>query len=192
MATINKRVFVIHGWDGYPNEGWFPWLKKELEQKDFKVQIPSMPEPAEPKIEAWVLHLSKIVGEVDENTFFVGHSIGCQTILRYLESLPADKKIGGAIFIAGWFTLMNLKTDEEKEIAQPWLETPIDFEKVKQHTEKFFAVFSDNDEVVPINNKDLFEQRLGAKTAVEHSKGHFSGSDGVKELPSVLDAVISL
>lgn len=151
-----------------------------------------MPEPAEPKIEAWVSRLSGIVGEVDENTFFVGHSIGCQTILRYLESLPAGKKVGGVIFVAGWFKLMNLKTDEEKEIAQPWLETPIDFEKVKQHTEKFFAVFSDDDEVVPINNKDLFEQRLGAKTAVEHNKGHFSESDGVKELPSVLEAIISL
>ena len=81
---------------------------------------------------------------------------------------------------------------KKKKLPRLWLETPIDFEKVKQHTEKFFAVFSDNDEVVPINNKDLFEQRLGAKTAVEHSKGHFSGSDGVKELPSVLDAVISL
>lgn len=149
-----------------------------------------MPEPAEPNIEAWVSRLFEIVGEVDENTFFVGHSIGCQTILRYLESLPADKKAGGAIFVAGWFTLMNLKTDEEKEIAQPWLETPIDFKRVKQHTEKFFAVFSDDDEVVPINNKELFEQRLGAKTAIEHNKGHFSGSDGVEKMPSVLDAII--
>jgi len=189
---MSKRVFIIHGWDGYPDEGWFPWLKKELEQKNFQVQVPAMPEPAEPKIETWVSHLSKIVGEVDENTFFVGHSIGCQTIFRYLESLPADKKVGGAIFVAGWFTLMNLKTEEEKEIAQPWLEIPIDFEKVKQHTKKFFAVFSDNDEVVPQDNKKLFEERLGAKTAVEHGKGHFSGSDGVKKLPSVLEAILLL
>ena len=28
-----QRVFIIHGWDGYPEEGWFPWLKKELEAK---------------------------------------------------------------------------------------------------------------------------------------------------------------
>ena len=20
---MNKRVFIIHGWDGYPEEGWF-------------------------------------------------------------------------------------------------------------------------------------------------------------------------
>jgi len=188
---MNKRAFIIHGWDGYPDEGWFPWLKTELERNGFQVHVPAMPESAEPKIEAWISHLSKIVGEVDENTYFVGHSIGCQTILRYLESLPADKKVGGATFVAGWFTLMNLKTDEEKEIAKPWLETPIDFAKVKQHTKKFFAVFSDNDDVVPQENKKLFEERLDAKTAIEHGKGHFSGGDEVKELPVILEAILS-
>jgi len=30
---MQKRVFIIHGWDGYPEEGWFPWLKKKLKEK---------------------------------------------------------------------------------------------------------------------------------------------------------------
>ena len=80
---------------------------------------------------------------------------------------------------------------KEKEIAKPWLETPIDFDKVKQHTKKFFAVFSDDDDVVPQENKKLLEEWLGAKTAIEHGKGHFSGSDEVKELPVILDAILS-
>ncbi|MBI2017978.1 alpha/beta hydrolase [Candidatus Daviesbacteria bacterium] len=187
-----KRVFIIHGWDGYPDEGWFPWLKKELEQNGFLVRVPVMPEPAEPKIEAWVSHLASIVGNVDENTFFVGHSIGCQTILRYLETLPINQKAGGAVFVAGWFTLTDLETEEEKRIGKPWLKTPIDFEKVKLHIRKFFAVFSDNDEIVPLNNKEIFEQKLGAKVVIEHNKGHFSGDDGITELPVVLSSLIHL
>lgn len=132
------------------------------------------------------------MGQPDENTYFVGHSIGCQTILRYLESLPADKKVGGAVFVAGWFTLMNSETEEEKRIGKPWLETPIDMEKVKQHTRKFFAVFSDNDDVVPSNNKKLFEKTLNAETAVEHNKGHFSGDDKITKLPSVLKTLLKM
>lgn len=188
---MTKRVFIIHGWDGHPDDGWFPWLKRELERRGFQVYVPLMPNSAEPRIKAWVSRLSKVVGDADENTFFVGHSIGCQTILRYLENLPADKKVGGAIFVAGWFTLMNLETEEEKEIAKSWLEIPIDCKKVKQRTKNFLAIFSDNDNVVPSDNKKFFKQRLGAKITIEHGKGHFSGSDGVKKLPRVLEAVLS-
>lgn len=160
---MQKRIFIIHGWDGYPEEGWFPWLKQELEQKDFSVAVPAMPDAAEPNIEAWTSHLSRIVGNADENTFFIGHSIGCPAILRYLESLPADAKVGGAVFVAGWFTLTNVNSDEEKKIAKPWLETPIDFEKIKQHTKKFIALFSDNDPYVPLDNKNVFEINLEQK-----------------------------
>lgn len=189
---MQKRAFIIHGWDGYPEEGWFPWLKQELEQKDFSVVVPAMPDAAEPDIEAWTSHLSRVVGNTDENTFFVGHSIGCQAILRYLERLPADIRIGGVVFVAGWFTLTNVDSAEEKEIAKPWLETPIDFEKVKQHTKKFVAIFSDNDPYVPLDNKDVFEEKLGAKIIVEHDKNHFSGSTGTAELPIARDSLFTI
>lgn len=45
-----KRVFIIHGWEGYPEEGWFPWLKKELEEKSFAVQVLVMPDTDKPQI----------------------------------------------------------------------------------------------------------------------------------------------
>lgn len=189
---MQKRVFIIHGWDGYPEEGWFPWLKQEQEKKDFSVMVPAMPDAAEPNIEAWTSHLSHIVGNADENTFFIGHSIGCQAILRYLESLPADAKVGGAVFVAGWFTLTNVNSDEEKEVAKPWLETPIDFEKIKQHTEKFIAILSDNDPYVPLDNKNVFADKLGAKIIIEHDKKHFSGSTGTTELLVVLASIFEI
>ncbi len=185
-----KRFFIVHGWDGFPEEGWFPWLKKKLEAEAFTVIVPAMPHPEKPMIAEWVQYLSYIVEYVDEETFFVGHSIGCQTILRYLETLPARKKVGGIVFVAGWFTLNDLQTDEEKRIVKPWLETPIDFVKVKQHTSHFVAIFSDNDPVVPLENQALFEEKLGAKTLVLKGKGHFSGGDKVIELPDVLKFIL--
>lgn len=45
---MKKRVFLIHGWEGYPEEGWRPWLKKELEQRGFTVIVPAMPDTATP------------------------------------------------------------------------------------------------------------------------------------------------
>ena len=82
---MTKRVFIIHGWEGNPNEGWFPWLKENLEARGFDVHIPTMPNPDEPDMKDWINTLKDIVGPVDENTNFIGHSIGCNAILRFLE-----------------------------------------------------------------------------------------------------------
>jgi predicted alpha/beta hydrolase family esterase len=71
-------------------------------------------------------------------------------------------------------------------------ETPIDTEKVKQHVNQMIAIFSDDDDVVPLDNKEMFEQRLGAKTILEHGKGHFSGGDDITELPVALDSVLEI
>lgn len=188
---MDKKVFIIHGWSGNPEEGWFPWLKNELEKKGYRVEVPHMPNADEPNIERWVSYLKEIVIP-DENTYFIGHSIGCQTIIRYLESLDINIRIAGAVFVAGFFELTGLETDQERVIAKPWLETSIDTQKVKQRLNKIFALFSDNDKFVPLSNKSYFENRLGAETLVLHDMSHFSGSDGIKDLPIVLEQILKM
>ena len=91
-----KRVILIHGWGGFPDNHWFPWLKQELASRGFQVIVPEMPNNEEPEIEAWVAKLSEAIGEPDDDTYLIGHSIGCQTIMRFLEKI--DKRIGGASF----------------------------------------------------------------------------------------------
>lgn len=186
-----RRVFIVHGWGGHPQEGWFPWLKKELERRGFVAEILSMPNSENPKIEAWIPYLGKAIGKANENVFLVGHSIGCQTILRYLESLPDDKKVNGVVLAAGFFTLMNLK-ENEKETVRPWLETPIDTEKIKQHAKKFIAIFSDDDPYVPLENADIFREKLVAKIIIQHQMKHFSGDDGITQLPIALKSILEL
>src|SRR3989344_8692940 len=188
-----KRVFIIHGWEGFPEEGWFPWLKKELEAKGFMVQVPAMPNTAEPKIESWVPFLQELIGTPDEDTYLVGHSIGCQTVIRYLSSLREDIKLGGVVLVAGWLLrLIGDMSEDEIKIARPWIETPIDLENVKNHTKSIVAVFSDNDEFVSLDNIDVFKEKLGARTILEHDKGHFSQETGIKELPLVLEELLKM
>ena len=117
-----------------------------------------------------------------------------QTILRYLESLPENTKVGGAVFLAGWINLTPeaYEADEDIIIAKPWLETKLGWDKVKSHANKFIAIFSDDDKLVPLSDSKIFEDELNAKIIVEHNKGHFSGSSGITKLQSALDAVLSL
>lgn len=190
-----KRVFIIHGWEGFPEEGWFPWLKKELEAKGFVVQVPAMPDAANPRIFNWVPKIKEVVGIPDKETYFVGHSMGCQAIGRYLESLSGDIKVGGAVFVAGFFkSLTGLEDDPAvQEIDKHWLETPINLEIAKSHLENSVAVFSDNDPFVPLDNQDDFRDKLNSKIIIEHARGHFSGpSDNITELPVVLEELLKM
>ncbi|MCH9029045.1 MAG: alpha/beta hydrolase [Bacteroidetes bacterium] len=77
-------------------------------------------------------------------------------------------------------------------MIRPWFETPINFEKIKNTTKNFIAIFSDDDEYVPPENQTTYKKELGAKIIVEHNKGHFGGDSGIKELPSALDAVLGI
>lgn len=178
-----KRVFIVHRWDGSPKSDWYPWLKKELERKNIEVHIPAFPNPGAPKVAAWVSHLEKAVKKPDKKTFFVGHSIGCQAILRYLENIKEE--VGGVLFVAGWFALSRQATvtKEEKEIAHPWIQTPINLKRIRQKKNTFVALFSDNDPYVPIENASVYEQLVGAKIFIEKNQGHFSEHDGVTSLP---------
>ncbi|MDP3900244.1 MAG: alpha/beta hydrolase [bacterium] len=191
---MNKRVFIIHGWDGYPEEGWFPWLKKELEAKGFKVTVPQMPETEVPRIQKWVPKLASVVGTADEHTYFVGHSLGCQTIVRYLESLPEGIKVGGAVFVAGFFKhLSGLEDDPDvRETDRHWLGTPVNLAQVKSHLTKSVAVFSDDDPYVPLDNQNDFREKLGSEIIIEHAMKHFSGSQDITELPIVLEKLLAL
>jgi len=184
-----KRVFVIHGWGGSPTGEWFPWIKKELEKRKLEVNVLEMPDTDCPKINAWVNTLKDAVKSIDTETYFVGHSIGCQTILRYLQK--SNKQAGGIVFVAPWTILKGLEADDQ-EIAKPWLKTKIDFEKIKKTNTKFVAIFSDDDPFVPLENKDVFKEKLDAKIIIERNKGHFSADNNTTEVKSALDELLKL
>ena len=188
-----KRVFIIHGWGGNPEEGWFPWLKSELEKRDYYVEVPEMPDTENPKIETWVPFLKNIVGKLDKETYFVGHNIGCQTVLRYLEE--ENKQCCGAVLVAPWLHLdENTIRDEGEEsvmIAKPWVETPIDFDKIKR-LGKFVDIYSDNDPYVPVSDSKIFRNELNAETISVGDKEHINGEAGVKRLPIVLEKLIEI
>jgi predicted alpha/beta hydrolase family esterase len=174
-----KRVFIIHGWEGHPEEGWRPWLRKELENLGFQVQVPAMPDTDHPKMGEWLDHLSKVVGEPDGSCHFIGHSLGCITILRYLGTIK--KQVAGAIIVAGFSD--NLGYQE----LNSFFEDPIDWINIRHNCRKFIAINSDDDPYVPVKHGDIFREKLGAELIIANKMKHFSGDDGITELPVVLE-----
>ena len=163
---------------------WRPWLRGELEKLGYEVLMPEMPDIDTPVIKKWVSKLTEVVGKPDSNTYFIGHSIGCQAILRYLETI--NTPVGGAIFVAGWFNLKNLEDKETEEIARPWIQTSINTEKVRSALLKSTLIISDNDPYGCLEeNKQKFAQ-ITTKIVVMPNAGHITSEDGFIELPEVL------
>ena len=188
-----KKVYLVHSRGAHPNDFWYPWVKSTLEQAGYVVNVPYMPNPDNPQKAAWLSALESRISEVDEDTYLIGHSVGCQAILRLLDRLPAGNRCGGVVLVAGWVRFPNWegRSKEQNAILEDWLNPTLDLSKIADRSKRFIAIFSDNDEFVPKENWDVCEKELHAKVIVKHGAGHFAGRD-LLELPDVVDALVEM
>jgi len=182
---MKKQVFLIHGLGDDGSMHWFPWLAGELKARGFEVCAPTMPHTGTPKLSEWLTFLKGYVGRPGRNSYFVGHSLGCISIVRYLASLTSDVQIGGSVFVAGSVG------DNNPEIAE-FYETPFDIERAKDHCKNFVTIFSDNDPEVSLDRGIEFQRALGARLIIEKGKGHFCADDGVTSLPNAFSSIIKM
>jgi len=147
-----------------------------------------MPDADVPVIEKWVAHLKMLVGTPDADTYFVGHSIGNQAILRYLETV--SHPVGGAVFVAGWFDLKNLEDEETEEIAQPWITVPIDLAKVARVLPHALLLISDNDPFDAYDENVAKFKEIGSEIVTLKNAGHITAASGFTELQEAYDAVV--
>lgn len=185
-----KRAIIVHCWSGSPEYCWYPWVKKELEVNGFSVEVPDIPERDEPKLSNWLPTLESVIGIPDEDTYLIGHSVGCITIMRYLENLKPGQKVGGVVMVAGFTD--NLGFEE----LQNFFTTEISFEKIKERANHFVAIHSDDDPFVPLKHGDILKEKLDAELLVMHAMKHFSGpvdkEDSCLQLPEVVESVLKM
>ena len=144
-----------------------------------------MSETDNPVIEEWLLRLAEVVGVPDKETYFVGGSIGCQAIMRYLETI--NTSVGGAVFVSGWFNLEDMEDETEERIAKSWIETPIDLQKVKSLLPKSTLIISDNDPYGAFEENKRGFGKIGSKIVVLHSADHITDLKHQEILSEVLD-----
>ncbi len=182
-----RRAVFIHGWGGFPEEGWRPWLQEKLEQTGWQVINPAMPDADTPTQDKWLVKLSEVIGEPDDETYLIGHSLGGITILRYLESLPEGKAIGGAILVASFAN--DLTYDGYKGELTSFFTKPVDWSAINARCPQFFALYSKGDSLVNEVNYHELKEKLHAQGELQDGFKHYSGDDGITVLPVVLKAL---
>jgi len=184
-----KKVFIVHGFQGRPNGAWRPWLMGELSKNDIYACALPMPTPDAPVKSEWVNAINEAVKNPTDEIFLVGHSLGVPAILRYLESLDKDSKIGGVILASGPISLIN---KDGYENVNKFIDRAFDFEHIKNVCKYFIIIHGDNDPNVPFSDAIELSKRLGGFLISIPHGGHLNGSDGFYKLPEALDSLLKM
>lgn len=192
-TPLPRRLCIIPRWGGGPDRDFYPWLRAQLQSESptrfDEILSPTMPDPSTPTIAAWVGHIAEVLGPLDARgraqlarTVLLGHSVGCQALLRYLAGLPDDVHVAGLLCVAGWFSV-----DRPWPSILPWQETPLASERIVQRVPSRVVLLSDNDPFTADHaaTAATFRQRLDARVIYAPGRQHFNAS----EEPAVLQAL---
>ncbi|MGI0406254.1 RBBP9/YdeN family alpha/beta hydrolase [Helicobacter himalayensis] len=200
------RIFITHGYDAHPQKHWFVWLKSQLEgantqskllqeslKESVSVEILKLPNPSAPNLDLWLACLQEAIGVANERTFLVGHSLGCITTLRYInESLLStqSQNIGGVVLVSGFYE--NLETlPELNTFINPPNRASLQWESLQKAIKSRVVLCAQDDVIVPSALSENLAKKLNAELIMLEKGGHFMESDGFKELPIMLEILLS-
>ncbi len=170
-----KTAFIFHGTGGYPEENWFPWMKEKLEAKGLKVIVPQFPTPPiiPAKISEWFDVLKDYDQDINEDTIFIGHSLGGVFALRVLEKLEHPIK---AVFLTG--TPIGIQPILNYDRDNSFSGFDFDWEKIKTKSKNFVIFHSDNDPYVGLDNGKELAKNLCVELSFVPNAGHFNRKAG--------------
>jgi predicted alpha/beta hydrolase family esterase len=177
------KATLFHGTGCTPDSYWFPYIKKNLEERGYEVEVPVLPNAENPSLADWLPVALK--GSYDEDTILIGHSSGSALILSLLENIQTP--VHQAVLVAGFFEPL----DEGK--PEPMVQETYDWEKIKSNCRSFVFINSDNDPwgCTDAVGKYLVE-KLGGVLVVPHGEGHMgstSFNQPYKEFPLLLKLI---
>ncbi|MET0843990.1 MAG: alpha/beta fold hydrolase [Mycetocola sp.] len=176
---MSPRIVVAHGYLASPKKHWFPWLVDQYAPG--VVQVPALPNSTHPQPGPWLDTLRNAVGEVNDDTILIGHSLGSITTLRMLAQWPRPWTLRGLILVAGFAQpLPNLPT------LDPFTEAPLDVEVILDGARQRHVLGSDNDTTVAPPITAALARSLEAPLTVVPGGGHFVERQGCRSLPELL------
>lgn len=178
-------VYLIHGFTASSKANWFPWLKSEMENIELTLIVPNMPNTNDPHLLPWLQKMEEVAEEINNNTIFIGHSLGCIAALQFI--LKKNIAIKGVILVSGFMDENPMEV--QKEGLSQFVDEPLDVERVKALIPNRVAITAIDDDIVPWAATKKLADRLGAQL-IERSNGkHFIDRDGFVEFPEILDLI---
>ena len=178
-----KNAIILHGTGDKNTDFWFPYIKQKLEQKDFEVWLPQLPNAETPNLKDWLSFVLEN-GKFTEDTVLIGHSAGAQLILSILEKI--ESPIKQAILVSGYAKALRKTLKKKKNVDE------FNWGEIKGKSKELFFINSDNDPWTcdDTQGRIMFDN-LGGVQSILH-EGHMGSTmhnQPYKEFP-LLDKLI--
>ncbi|TDQ57732.1 hypothetical protein EDC45_1380 [Mesocricetibacter intestinalis] len=182
---MQKRLYITHGYTANSRSHWFPWLKRVLAKHNMLTTIFDMPDSHHPDPRQWLDYHRKHIEQCDENTIFVGHSLGCIATLSYLQTQYSN--IAGVILVSGFDrTLPNLPE------LNPFLNPMPDYADLIERIPYRTVIAAADDPVVNCTYSEQLARHLQADYQLLASGGHFLDREGCTQLMPVYREVLKI
>lgn len=178
-----RQIFVLHGYSASIDDHWFLDLKHQIEDEHTTVTLIPFPDSENPDVNAWQKVLDQQVPKVDENTYFVAHSLGVITLLHFLQRHDYQK-IGGMILVSGFSGPISDFSPLDAYITKSKVNTDY-FKDIK----KKLVYLSDNDDLVPPKLTIQLAKEIDASYITVPNGGHFLGREGYTSFPQVVNSL---
>ncbi|WP_245200091.1 RBBP9/YdeN family alpha/beta hydrolase, partial [Acinetobacter nosocomialis] len=178
-----RQIFVLHGYSASIHDHWFLDLKHQIEDENTSVTLIPFPDSEHPNVDAWQKVLDEQIPEVNENTYFVAHSLGVITLLHFLQRHDY-KNIGGMILVSGFSGPIADSYPLTAYITKSKVDTNY-FKSIK----KKLVYLSDNDDLVPPHLTIQLAKDIDAPYITVPNGGHFLGREGYTAFPQLVDSL---
>ena len=158
---------------------WIPWIKKMLEEKGIKTQVPLMPEPWKAEYQKWKNEFDKL--DINENSILIGHSCGCSFLVKWLGE--TKQKVKKLILVAPW------KIAGSGGAEKGFYDYKIN-DSIKSMVNEIIIFTSNNEELDGKKSAKIFGDALNSEIIELKNKGHFTLNDmGSEEFPELLEKI---
>lgn len=200
MNEKKQQVVVIHGgdtfdtYDQYINYlksieldssyfesgGWKQMLAEQLGE-NYEVIRPQMPCKWNAKYLEWKIWFEKCIPFFQENTIFIGHSLGGIFLAKYFSESQYNKNIKALFLVAAPYALSDTES-----LADFVLKGSVS--SLSQKIPTIYLYHSSDDQVVPVSEVERYQADLPqAITRLFNDRGHFRG-----ELPEIIKDIQEL
>lgn len=182
------KALIFHGLGSNPDQHWFSWLEKRLEEEGWEVEVPRFPTPEGQELENWLEVIDELEMKIDSETVLIGHSVGATFCLDLLD--VRDYEVAG-MFLVSCFT-GKLGLEDFDPLNESFAERDFDWEKIRNSAAETEMFHGRDDPYVPLSNALGISEKIDAPLHVFPEGKHLNEDSGFEEFPALLRSASKL